>query len=616
MRATESVAGMSRLLPDDIVIFVLGRGGISIGQRLRSAIPGAQLHGPRREPGDWDQFYDHAALHLAALFEAGRPIIGICASGILIRSIAPLLADKRDEPPVVAAAEDGSVAVPLLGGHRGGNALARAVAALTGGVAAITTAGDVRLGFALDELPSGWRIGNPDKVKPVAAALLRGEPVSLIEEAATAEWLHAGAAPWAENSTRQIVVTDRAVSPESDALVFHPPVLALGIGCERGCSAAEISDLAHATLAEAGLAEAAVAAVVSLELKLAEPGIHALAGELGVPARFFAASRLRAETPRLSERSAAVFRATGCWGVAEGAALAAAGTSGNLIVPKRKSRRATCALARAAHPIAAEAIGRARGKLTVVGIGPGDADWRSPEVSAALAQATDIVGYGLYLDLLGRAIAGKRRHASAIGAETARARLALDLAAAGKKVALVSSGDAGIYGLAPLVFELLETAEKPEWRTVELAVCPGISALQAAAARAGAPLGHDFCAISLSDLMTPWDVIKNRLDAAAAADFVVALYNPRSARRQTQLVEAMKILLRHRFPDTPVFIGRNLGRNGEQHRTIRLCTLAEADVDMLTIVLVGNSRTRRVESDHGDPPRLYTPRGYFDGAQH
>jgi cobalt-precorrin 5A hydrolase/precorrin-3B C17-methyltransferase len=603
---------MSPLLPDDIVIFVLGRGGISIGQRLRSVIPGARLHGPRDEPGDWDEPFDHAAPHLATLFEAGRPIIGICASGILIRSIASLLAVKREEPPVVAVAEDGSVAVPLVGGHRGGNALARAVTALTGGVAAITTAGDLRFGFALDEPPAGWRIANPDKVKPVAAALLRGEPVSLIEEAARAEWLHSGRILWAENGAWQVVVTDRAVRPESGALVFHPPVLALGIGCERGCSAAEISDLAHATLAQSELAEAAVAAIVSLELKLAEPGIHALAAEFGVPARFFAASRLLAETSRLSERSPAVFRATGCWGVAEGAALAAAGAPGNLVVPKRKSRRATCAVARAALPIASQAIGRARGKLTIAGIGPGDAGWRSPEVSAALAQATDIVGYGLYLDLLGRAIAGKRRHAGAIGEEAARARLALDLAAEGRRVVLVSSGDAGIYGLAPLVFELLETAEKPEWRAVELAVCPGISALQAAAARAGAPLGHDFCAISLSDLMTPWEVIRNRLEAAATADFVVALYNPRSARRQTRLADAAEILLRHRSPDTPVFIGRNLGRKGEQHRTVRLSTLAEADIDMLTIVLVGSSRTRRIE---GEPPRLYTPRGYFDGAR-
>jgi cobalt-precorrin 5A hydrolase/precorrin-3B C17-methyltransferase len=404
-------------------------------------------------------------------------------------------------------------------------------------------------------------------------------------------------------------VTDRVGEAETDALVFHPPVLALGIGCERGCSGEEIAELARSTLGEAGLAAGAVAAVVSVELKRAEPAIHALAAELGVPARFFSASRLLVETPRLSERSPAAFRATGCWGVAEGAALAAAGPDGVLVVPKRKSRRATCAVARASQPIIAEAIGRPRGRLAVIGIGPGDAGRRTPEASMALAQASDVVGYSLYLDLLGRAIEGKSCHPSAIGDEEARVRLALDLAAEGRSVALVSSGDAGIYGLAPLVFELLDTAEKPGWRTIDLIVIPGISAVQAAASRAGAPLGHDFCVISLSDLMTPWETIRGRLEAAAMADFVVALYNPRSTRRQAYLAEAADILLRHRSPETPVFIGRNLGRDGEKRRIICLSELAGAGIDMLTIVLVGSSRSRRIESD---PPRLYTPRGYFD----
>jgi cobalt-precorrin 5A hydrolase / cobalt-factor III methyltransferase / precorrin-3B C17-methyltransferase len=600
---------MVGLLPEDIALVVLGAGGIALGRRLRTALPGARLHGPRAHPGGWDESYDRASTHIGGLFEAGRPIVGICASGILIRSVAPFLAVKRQEPAVVAVAEDGSVAVPLIGGHRGANALARAIAELTGGVAAITTAGDVRLGVALDEPPPGWHIADPDKVKPIVSALLGGDRVSLVDETGCAGWLRTGAIRWAEQGSRRVIVTDRPGESETDALVLHPPVLALGIGCQRGCSTEEIADLARSALAEAGLAAGAVAAVVSIELKLAEPAIHALAAELGVPARFFPASRLLVETPRLSERSPAVFQATGCWGVAEGAALAAAGPDGVLLVPKRKSRRATCAIARASQPIFAEAIGRPRGRLAVVGVGPGDPGWRTPEASMALAQASDVVGYSLYLDLLGRAIEGKSCHPSAIGEEEARVCLALDLAAAGGSVALVSSGDAGIYGLAPLVFELLDTKAKPEWRMIDLIVVPGISAFQVAASRAGAPLGHDFCVISLSDLMTQWETIRGRLETAAMADFLVALYNPRSARRQAQLDEAVDILLRHRSPETPVFIGRNLGRDGEERRIICLSELAGADIDMLTIVLVGNSRTRPTDSD---PPRLYTPRGYLD----
>jgi cobalt-precorrin 5A hydrolase / precorrin-3B C17-methyltransferase len=601
---------MRGLLPDDIAVVMLGKSGAAVGQRLRAALPGARLHGPRTHPGDWDEAYDRASAHIGGLFHSGRPIIGICASGILVRAIAPLLSAKHEEPPVVAVAEDGSAAVPLVGGHRGANAMARRVAELLGGIAAITTAGDLRLGISLDEPPPGWSIADADQVKPLVAALLRGEPVALVEETATAEWLRAGQIRWTKEGRQRVVVTDRVLPRENDTLIFYPPILALGIGCERGCSAEEISDLVRTTLPAAGLSPKAVAVVVSVEQKLAEPAVHALAAEFGVPARFFPASRLLAETRRLSERSEAAFRATGCWGVAEGAALAAAGAGGVLVVTKRKSRRATVAVARAVQPLTAEMIGRPRGKLTVIGIGPGDPGWRTPEASAALAQATDIVGYGLYLELLGRAIDGKRRHPSAIGEEEVRVRVALDLAGKGRSVALVSSGDAGIYGLATLVFELLDEAEKMEWNTIELLVCPGISALQVAAAHAGAPLGHDFCAISLSDLMTPWETIRVRLEAAAAADFVVALYNPRSSRRQTHLAEAANILLRHRAPETPVFLGRNLGREGGTQQIIVLSELPNAEIDMLTIVLVGSSRTRRIDSE---PPRLYTPRGYLGG---
>lgn len=595
------------MLPEYAAIVVLGPSGTALGRRVRDLLPGATLHGPRAVRGEWDATYERVVPHLRELFAAGRPIVGLCASGILIRTLAPLIDDKRAEPPVVALAEDGSVAVPLLGGHHGANALARALAEALGGIAAITTAGDLRLGLALDEPPPGWKIANPERVKPVAAALIAGTPAALHDEVGCADWLRAGGIAWADNAALAVRVTDRRIGNDEAALVFHPPVLALGIGCERFCPAGEIAALAEEVLSTAGLAPEAVAAVVSVELKLDEPGIHALAERLGAPARFFSAARLLDETPRLTERSDAAFRATGCWGVAEGAALAAAGSGGTLVVAKRRSRGATCAIARAPSPIDANRIGRRRGRLAIVGIGPGDAAWRTPEASALIAGASDIVGYGLYLDLLGGAAHGKILHPSPIGAEMERARLALDLAAAGKHAALVSSGDAGIYGLAALVFELLDGSERRDWAAVEVIVSPGVSAMQAAAARAGAPLGHDFCAISLSDLMTPWPVIRTRVDAAAAGDFVVALYNPRSARRLEGLAEAAAILLAHRAAATPVLIARNLGRDGEICQVTTLGALAEAEIDMLTIVIVGSSATRAIA---GDTPRLYTPRGY------
>jgi cobalt-precorrin 5A hydrolase / precorrin-3B C17-methyltransferase len=608
---------MKPALPGGAAVVVLGPGAAALGRRVCGVLPGARLYGPQARSGDgdgdWDEAYQRLVPLLAELFAAGRPIVGVCASGILIRALAPLIDDKRAEPPVVALAEDGSVAVPLLGGHRGANALARALAASlaeeTNCVAAITTAGDLRFGVALDEAPPGWNIANSGQIKPVVAALLAGEKVALVEEAAAADWLRAGSVPWVITAHRKIIVTDRANAAGADALVFHPPILALGIGCERFCPAEEIAELAFASLAEAGLAAGAVAAIVSVELKADEPGLHALARLFGVPARFFPASRLLKETPRLTVRSEAAFRATGCWGVAEGAALAAVGPGGALVVARRQSRHATCAVARAAAPLDATALGRRRGHLAIIGIGPGDPAWRSPEASAMLDRAEDIVGYRAYLDLLGRTITGKTRHDSAIGAETERARLALDLAAQGRSVALVSSGDAGIYGLAALVFELIDRETRRDWRAVEIVVAPGISAMQAAAARLGAPLGHDFCAISLSDLLTPWEAIRTRIEAAGSGDFVIALYNPRSTRRHSRLAEAAAILLAHRPPDTPCAIARNLGRAGESRCVLRLDALANTGADMLSLVLIGNRQTRLLA---GEPPRLYTPRGYFE----
>jgi len=243
-------------------------------------------------------------------------------------------------------------------------------------------------------------------------------------------------------------------------------------------------------------------------------------------------------------------------------------------------------------------------RLSIVGTGPGALDLLVPAARAALEQASDWVAYGLYIDLLGELAEGKTRHDKALGEEIDRARLALDLAANGKTTALISSGDAGIYAMATLVFEQLGSDKASRWRDVEVEVVPGISAMQLAAARVGAPLGHDFCTISLSDLLTPWAVIEQRLYAAATGDFVVSFYNPVSERRDWQLNAARDILLARRGAETPVIIARNLGRDTESVEVITLSELNAKDIDMLTLVMVGNSETRF------DGKWVYTPRGY------
>jgi precorrin-3B C17-methyltransferase len=249
--------------------------------------------------------------------------------------------------------------------------------------------------------------------------------------------------------------------------------------------------------------------------------------------------------------------------------------------------------------------------VTVVGLGPGYRGWLTPEVSAALDRATDLVGYETYLSMVPER-PGQRRHGSDNRVEVERAQAALALAAQGREVAVVSSGDAGIFGMSAAVMEALEL-EPARWPSVSVRVAPGLSAMQAAAARLGAPLGHDFAVISLSDLLKPWDVVARRLDAAAQADLVLALYNPASKHRRAQLAQALAIVGRRRSPETVVALARNVGREGERLIRTTLGAIDPEQVDMRTLVLIGSSQTRIFSRADGKP-WMYTPRSYGAGA--
>jgi cobalt-precorrin 5A hydrolase/precorrin-3B C17-methyltransferase len=580
----------------------------SSGRRLAEDVPPERSDPPPvtgEHPAADAIIFTDAAAHLRCLFETGRPIVGICAAGILIRILAPLLSDKRAEPPVLAVSEDGAVIVPLLGGHRGANRFAQELAAALGGHAALTTAGDRRFGVALDAPPQGWVLANPEHAKSVMAALLAGAPATLDGDL---PWLQGSELPVSDDGAVRLIATIRQRNGDARTLVYHPRRLAVGLGCERGAEPAEAVALLRRCLDEAGLAAASVACIASIDVKADEAAVLQAARALDVPVRFFSADRLEAETARLENPSDLVFQEVGCHGVAEGAALAATGPQGQLVVAKRKSRRVTCAIAEALEPIAPERVGRARGRLAIVGIGPGAADWLTPEARALLTASDAAVGYSLYLDLVAPFLRGAERFDSELGSEEERCRKALALAGEGRDVALVSSGDAGIYAMATLVFECLEAGVSDGARRAEIIVSPGISAMQAAAARAGAPLGHDFCAISLSDLLTPWEAIEKRIRAAAKGDFVVAFYNPVSQRRRTQLAAAKAILLQHRPAETVVVLARNLGRDGEIVTTTTLKALEVDQVDMLTLVVVGASTTRQVTA--GGRTWTFTPRGY------
>jgi precorrin-2 C20-methyltransferase/precorrin-3B C17-methyltransferase len=244
------------------------------------------------------------------------------------------------------------------------------------------------------------------------------------------------------------------------------------------------------------------------------------------------------------------------------------------------------------------------GELVVVGLGPGDQAWTTPEVQYELSLATDVVGYGPYIDRVPER-PGQRRHASDNRVEAERAAMALDLAKNGARVAVVSSGDPGVFAMAAAV---LEVAAEDQWRDVPVRVLPGMTAANAVASRVGAPLGHDYAVLSLSDRLKPWEIVAQRISAVARADMAFAVYNPASKSRTWQVAAMRDLVLEHRSPDTPVIIGRDVAGVQESVRVVRLADLDPAEIDMRCLLIVGSSMTTVVENEHGT--RVFTPRRY------
>jgi cobalt-precorrin 5A hydrolase/precorrin-3B C17-methyltransferase len=575
-------------------IVILGQNSQPIAKKISAHFPGSQIYGLIDRTSNTDINFSNFGETLRELFATETPIISICAAGIIIRTLAPLLSDKRAEPPVLAVAEDGSAVVPLLGGLHGVNDLAREIAAALGVQPAITTTGDIRFRTALLSPPQGYYLANPEDAKTFISNLLAGAKVRL---EGAASWLSESNLPIAPDAKLTIRVTEKAIAPTPDCLVYHPQIVAVALTKLSNIEPEIAVSFVQQVLEKAGLAAASIAGFFALKDEMGNPALEAVSQYFKVPVRFFNLSELvELDSIEFIENKAAQI------------ALTAAGANSHLIESDRPNS-VNCAIALAAQPFDARAIGISRGKLAIVGTGPGGAPWMSPEVKEILREATDWVGYKFYLDLAGTLREGQKRHDSDNREEIDRARFALDLAASGKSVAVVSSGDPGIFAMAAAVFEAIDFDAKPEWQGIDIRVAPGISAMQAAAAAIGAPLGHDFCVISLSDILKPWEVIEQRIAAAAAADLVMAFYNPISKQRIWQLARAIEILLQSRHPKTPVILGRNLGRPGQ---SVRVCTLSEfqpQDADMRTLVIVGSSQTRIIPRKYGDV-WVYTPRRY------
>ena len=514
-------------------------------------------------------------------------IVSHLALGATTRIIAPLLESKKTDPGVVVIDEAGRFVVPLVGGHAGGaNALAAQLAEGLQATAVLTTATD-SLGIpALDTL--GWAYSGD--VAGVTRAILDGRPVEL---ARSQPWplppLPANVTEQTDSPAARLVVSDEATNHvTAPTVTLRPPSLIAGMGCNRGTSAASLRELLERTLEEAGLAIESLAAIASVDAKADEAGLIELASDLELPFRTFEAETLATfDVPNPSSHAQA---AVGTPSVSEAAVLA---SGADLVVGKQKTPEATCAIGRIP----------ATGRLWVVGLGPGSRDLTTPRAQQAIRNAAVVVGYKPYVDQVADLIRpGTQVHSSGMGTEEARTALAIAKAREGRNVALVCSGDPAIYAMASPTLE-------QGTEGIEVEIVPGVTASLAVSAILGAPLGHDHATISLSDLHTSWENIEKRLQAAAEADLVTVLYNPRSRTRLMHLPRALEIFAAHRPATTPVAVVEEACRPGQKVTSATLADFDPAWVNMNSLVVIGSSTTRYLPTGRGATV-MVTPRDY------
>lgn len=554
-------------------IVMLGKGALNTARRIQQLYPDALVYGLAERVEGVDRSYSDFGATLRQLYQQDTPIIALCAAGIVIRTLAPVLLEKGAEPPVLAVAEDGSAVVPLLGGLGGVNVMARDIAAGLNTSAAITTSGELRFGTCLLNPPAGYALGDLELGKRFVSDLLSGESVR-IEGAAP--WLAQAQLPEDDHAQLAIHVGYAEREPSANELLIYPRnvLVAVDAGVDY------LADTVKATLHDSRIALQSLACLLASESDMANPALHATAEMLGVALRFTSPA-----TP---------------------------GEMAQQVLPQLLPPITPVegiAIAVAPQPLDIEHIGCGRGRLAVIGLGPGAAEFMIPAVKAELARANDVLGYETYVRMAGPFRADQVLHCTDNREEMQRARHAFELAAQGRSVVVVSSGDPGVFAMAAAVLEALHESDDPQWHAVDLQILPGVSASLATAAQAGAPLGHDFCVMSLSDNLKPWEIIEKRLDLACQADLALAFYNPISRSRPWQLGRALEIVRQHRGPETPVTLGRDIGRPGQTLRVITLGELTPEQVDMRTMVLVGSSLTCTFPRANGTQ-WVYTPRWY------
>ena len=536
-------------------------------------------------------------------------IIFIGSIAASIRIINSFLTSKDQDPGVIVIDKKCSKIVPLIGLHQSNTQnIACQIANLLGGEIIETNNSNDQSFLKLDAFGNQWGWRRSGKTKDWSKLVIKQAKNEEIFCKQTS-----GNSLWKNSESGEIInlIDEKAIEKpdstfhvsifENHETTWHPPVLWIGIGCERNTSKELIVNSLANLLKSRNLSKYSIAGLATVDIKKDEKGILELADENNLPIKFFSREDLSAII--VPNPSSVVEKEIGTPSVAEASCLLAAGEESKLLEEKRIFKNqfgaVTIALAESKNQ-----YNPTNGEIHIIGSGPGDISFLTSNAKKALSKCTVWIGYKMYLDLIKSL---KRSDQvlieSKLTEEKERCRKAINLAEEGIKVALISSGESGFYGMAGLLLELLQKISK-EYRPY-FEVHPGISSVQLAAAISGAPLMNDFCSVSLSDKLTPWSLIEKRIEGALVGDFVIALFNPQSIERNWQLKSVIDSCLQSRDGDTPVLIARQVGRENQTKKFFTLNTIPFKEIDMLSIIIIGNSQTTLVDEI------FLTPRGYL-----
>ena len=527
---------------------------------------------------------------LKEVWEEADVLIFVMATGIVVRSIASLITEKRRDPGVLVISEGGEFVISLIGGHqKNSNLLAKEVAMFLRAKPVITTASDLKGIPAFDNWIKrcGLKVLNPELLPKTMGLLNQKKELSFFVEADFKSKLFPFSKVVSNVREADVILTNKRTS-FSDKLVLIAPNLWIGIGLHSEANLEEVEKEVKELLSKSGLEFLAIKGIATIEEKCNHPVLIKLRERLGVELRCFKKEELK--EVKVKNPSIKVSEYIGVESVCEASAILASG--GKLVVEKHKFKDFTVAVAEEPYSI--------KGKLFVVGTGPGDPKYMCLRAVEVLFEAEVIIGYKRYLELISSFLSGKLVYSLGMTEEIKRAKLAIEEALGGRIVALVSGGDPGIYGMAGLVLELIAKLDEP----LDVEVVPGISALNACASLAGAPLTADFCVISLSDRLIPFEEIMKRLEIFAKSGLPIVMYNPGSKGRRKHILKAKEILLKYRSGETPVAIVKDAMRDSQKVEFIKLSELSESHGNMSTTVIIGGKESFICKN------WLITPRGY------